>query len=471
MLALLVLSCARPVPPATAGAASAPADPPVAAAAPAGVPAELYAAAAASTVAYQRLQHLSDHIGQRMVGSQALRDAEQWAAETLRADGFRVSLEPVEVPVWVRGEEQARLLAPVARDLPLLGLGHTLATPAEGLEGEVLAVGHLDELRALPEGAALGRIVLLDQPFTTYGETVQARVHGPQVAAEKGAVAILVRSVTNQSLGAPHTGMTSTAADIPRVPAAALTVEDAAWLHRLADDGVTARVRLSLGGHMAEPTTHHNVLAELPGRELADQIVVVGCHLDSWDVGQGAQDDGVGCAIAWEALRLISLRPEPPRRTLRLVLYTAEEIGAQGGEAYAAAHADEHHVALLESDTGNGRADGLRVDLHEPSSERDAAVSALEAELAAVLKAHGGGDLRRAYSGADIRPTVAQGPIGFGLAHDTATYWPIHHTSADTFDKVVLADLQHNAGLMAAAAWWLAERPGDEAAFDLGAQP
>ncbi len=464
VMTLLILACAAtpslPLEAAAASPATAPVEDQHDATVATGVPGQLYTAAQGSDRALSHLRYLSDHIGHRIIGSDALDRAEQWAAEGLEADGFEVRLEPVETNHWVRGEESLHLLAPVERELPLLGLGGTVATPPGGIQAEVVAVADLDALDALPDDAVAGRIVLYDQPWSGYRDTVQARLHGADRAAAKGAVAALVRSVTDNSLGAPHTGAMHYSDDAPRIPAAAVTVEDAAWLHRLVQDGVRPQVRLVLGARDAGTVVQHNVIADLPGREHPDQVVVVACHLDSWDVGQGAQDDGAGCMIAWEAARLISLLPERPRRTIRVVLYTAEERGISGGSAYAAARSPEEiaaHVALLESDTGNGRANGFRVDLRTDDAQRRAALDVQLAAMSAALGPVGVTELSPGYSGADIGKVVELGPLGLGLNHDLAHYWEIHHTAADTFDKVVPEDLAHNVGIMAATAWWLAE--------------
>jgi len=408
----------------------------------------LYTSALDSTVAYERLRSLCQVIGHRLSGSPQLEEAIDWASATLKEDGFVVTEQPVTVPHWVRGEESLTLLAPVERELQILGLGMSVGGE---VEAELVVVSSWEELE---ETDVSGKIVLYDVPFTTYGETVKYRGGGPSAAAKKGAVAVLMRSVTPVSLYTPHTGATRYDDEVPRIPAAAVTVEDAIWLHGLQERGIPVRLKLSMGAQHLEDASSRNLIADLPGRSLPDEAVVVGCHFDSWDVGQGAQDDGAGCLIAWEAARLISELPEPPRRTVRLVLFTNEENGLRGGTAFAAEMDDKRVVAALESDTGNGRADGFRVDLRMEDTQ--AAQSGVY-ELTAALEPIGGSKLVPGYAGADVGPLAAQGIPSFGMRHDTTTYWPIHHTRADTFDKIVLEDLQHNAGLMAAMVWLLAE--------------
>ncbi|MCP4804956.1 MAG: M20/M25/M40 family metallo-hydrolase [Proteobacteria bacterium] len=415
------------------------------------------AAAHASEIAYSRLQSLCDDIGCRISGSPELEHAIDWAAALMGEDGLDVVTEPVEVPKWVRGEESARVTLPVERNLHVLGLGMTVAGD---LEAPLVAVSSWDELAALDDAAIAGKIVLFDVPFTGYGETVQYRSKGPIEAGKRGAVAVLIRSVTSHSLQTPHTGATRYDPEVtPAIPAAALSVEDASWLHRLLDAGTDVKVHLKLSGDHQGMVESRNLLAEIPGRESPEEVVVVGCHIDSWDVGQGAQDDGAGCLIAWEAVRLLHELDLQPRRTIRAVLFTNEENGLGGGVAYAEAHKDEFHQALIESDTGNGIADGFRVHLTMEDDDVLLRAQGLLYELGAALAPIGGGTMVSGYSGADIGPTVRTGVPGLGMNHDSSTYWPIHHTEADTFDKIVLEDLQHNTALMAAAAWVLAEMP------------
>ena len=419
-------------------------------------------AALQDDTAYLRLGTLCDRFGHRLSGSAALEAAIDWAAGLMQQDGFAVRKEPVQVPVWVRGVERAEVITPLRRELQILGLGGTIPTPPGGVEGEVVAVDSLDALDALPDAAGAGRIVLIDQPFTTYGETVPIRGQGAMRAAKKGAVAVLIRAVTPVSLYTPHTGAVRFVPGEPTVPAAALTVEDAAWMHRVIDGGTPVRVKLELQSERAPDATSYNVVAELPGREKPEEIVLLGCHYDSWDVGQGAQDDGAGCLIVWEAARQIALG-ERPRRTVRVVLFTNEENGLRGGLNYAEVHAAElpRHVAAIEADTGNGRATGYRLDLAGLPDEdpRRLRAQGLVWELEALLAPYGGGAWILGGAGADIGPAVEQGVPGLGLNQEMDGYWPIHHTRADTFDKIIAADLQRNVVLVAATAWTLAEMP------------
>lgn len=415
--------------------------------------AQLYAAAGESTVAYDRLEHLTTVIGNRISGSPELERAIDWASSELEADGFTVTHQSVMVPVWVRGDESVTLLEPEERPLAMLGLGGTVAGD---VTAQVVVVRTWEELDAADVS---GRIVLYDMEWKGYRDTVGYRAKGAIEASKRGAVGVLIRSVTSESLYTPHTGGLRYDPEVPAIPAAALTVEDAAWIRRVTATGQTVTVRLQTQGQTLPDRASRNTLADLPGREAPDELVVVGCHIDSWDVGQGAQDDGSGCMIAWEGARLLAASGLTPRRTVRVVLYTNEENGLAGGRHYGETVDPTQHAAVLESDQGNGRAAGFRFDLRMEDEAAQANAQARLQVMAQGLEPIGGGSWEPGYAGADIGPMAAHGVTALGMAHDTTTYWPIHHTNADTFDKIVLEDLQHNAGLMAAVLYLLAEDP------------
>jgi carboxypeptidase Q len=418
-----------------------------------------------SSEAYEELAFLCDHIGHRLTGSAGLERAVQWAARELEADGLEVTLEPVQVPVWVRGEELVEVLAPLPRRLEALTLGGSVGTGPEGIEGELMVVGSFEELEQ--RGAeAEGRIVLFDDPWESYGQAASYRGGGASAAAAHGAIAALVRSPTPVSLGTPHTGGLWYDQAHPSIPAAAVTIEDASWMRRLVEGGETVRLSMTLGAERRGEAPSHNVVGQVTGREHPEQIVVLGCHLDSWDVGQGAQDDGAGCVAVMEAGRLLASLPVAPRRSVRVVLFTNEELGVSGGKAYAAAHGDEVPtiVAALEADTGSGQPLGFGVDLRHPETgERaedlsQAAVEALQA-YTALLEPIGAASLEVGWSGVDISPLVRLGVPGLGVRHDTSGYWPIHHTTADTFDKVDPQLLARNVAAVTLMGWILAESP------------
>ncbi|MCB9679911.1 MAG: M20/M25/M40 family metallo-hydrolase [Alphaproteobacteria bacterium] len=438
----------------------------------AAVAAQLRDAALASDAAYEELRELTDTIGQRLSGTAALGRAVQWAAAELREDGLTVTLEPVTVPRWTRGTETAALMAPLSALMQVLALGGSVSTPANGLDAEVLVVTSFDDLAA-HAAEAPGRIVVWDVPFTTYGQTVAYRYAGATEASKVGALASLVRSVTPVSLYTPHTGMQRYGDGVDPIPAAAITVEDAERLHRLQDAGLHPRVSLRLDARDAGVAPSHNVVGELRGRELPDEIVVLGCHLDSWDVGQGAQDDGAGCVTVMEAVARLAALPVAPRRTVRVVLYTNEENGLAGGRAYGDLHGEERIVAALEDDTGSGAPLGFGVSTLRPDGDDTAPDADRTARVIATLTPYlpwfaplGADTLDSDGGGADIGPLMARGTIGLGLNHDMTGYWPVHHTEADTFDKVDPALVKKNVAAATLMAWILAEHPG---ALDGGA--
>ncbi len=435
---------------------------------------ERIVAAAGSIGAYGNLARLCDEFGPRLSGSAELDQAVEWAVDRLKADGFTgVRAESVMVPVWVRGEESAEIVAPFRRSLGILGLGRSVATPPGGIEGEVAAVGSFAGLDSLGEAGVRDRIVLFDVPFTTYEETVDYRVHGASRAAALGAAAVLVRSVTPASLYTLHTGTLWYDRDQPRIPAAAVTVEDATLIHRLAAAGHPVRVRLRMEAETRPDAYSANVIGEVRGRERPEEIVVVGAHLDSWDVGQGAQDDGVGCVIAMEAAHLLRRLDLVPRRTIRVVLFANEENGLRGGLAYRDRHAGElsRHVAMIESDAGNGPVRGFQLDLRAPGVEEAPGVPgrlaaareeglALLRGLAPLLEPVGATRMQAGGSGADVSPSVRLGVPGLGVDHDMTGYFDIHHSPADTFDKIDRATLDRNVAAVAALLYLLAEMPG-----------
>ncbi len=309
-------------------------------------------AATANHDAYARLGGLVDGFGSRLSGSTALEGAIDWILEEMRADGLQnVHAEKTMVPHWVRGEESAELILPRYRKLPMLGLGGSIATPPGGIRAQVLVVGSFDELTARADEAR-GRIVLFDVPFTNYGETVQYRGNGAIAAARVGAVASLIRTVGSASIQSPHTGAMRYEEGVPKIPHAAITVEDAQMLHRMQERGERIEVLLKMQAQTLPDSPSRNVMGEITGSEHPEEVVVLGGHIDSWDVGQGAMDDGGGVVAAWEAVRLIKELGLKPRRTIRVVGWVNEENGGAGGRQYAADHADEEHVLAIESDEG-----------------------------------------------------------------------------------------------------------------------
>ncbi len=423
----------------------------------------ILAAARADDRAWPRLAELCDTFGPRLAGSTAYLAAARWAADTMRADGLdRVRLEPVEIDAWERGEESLVLLAPNGpRPLPVTALGGSVGTPPGGIEADLVVVHDFDELERRAEEVR-GKVVLFDHPmetrddmFRAYGDAVKYRWSGASRAARHGARAVLVRSLTTRSLRTPHTGQMGYDDGVPRIPAAAITIEDSAMLSRLAARGVPLRVLLRLGAHGVGRRPCPNVVAELPGRELPDEVVVVGAHLDSWDLGNGAMDDGGGVILALETARLLRETGLVPRRTIRVVLFAGEEIGGlPGGHAYVETHREEldRHVAALESDAGTFRPTGFSVGAGEEARER----------LARYVRLIAGGDglvLREGGGGPDVSPLGREGVPVIGLRTDTTHYFDVHHSPADMPEAVPDGDLRESLGVFAAMAWLVAEAP------------
>jgi len=409
--------------------------------------------AQSSDFAWRRLAEVTDTFGPRFSGTEALERAIDWAVAEMKKDGLEnVRKEPVMVPKWVRGRESLDLIEPVRQPLPVLGLGNSVGTPAAGIEGDVLVVKDFDELTAKAADVK-GRIVLFNAVFTSYGATVVYRRDGPSRAAALGATAMLVRAVGPPGLRTPHTGGTIYNEAQPKIPAAAISTEDADRFQRLADRGVRIRMKLSMEAHFEPDAQSYNVVAEWRGRELPDEIVVVGGHFDSWDVGAGASDDAGGCVVTWEALRLMKSLGLRPRRTVRVVLFTNEENGLRGGNAYRDQHAAElkNHVALLESDGGVFDPDGF--GFTGPDEAR-ATVTA----IASLLKGLGASTVAAAGGGADIGPSAEAGKIPM-LSHNVkGDYFLIHHTQADTIARITPKQVSDNAAAIAVMAYVLADR-------------
>lgn len=426
------------------------------------VASELLGRALTSDEAYEELRTLCYEFGARLSGTEVLERAIDWAAEEMRQDGLKVHKEEVLVPAWQRGEETARILTPESRRVEALGLGASVSTPPEGIEGEVLVVDSFDHFDQISRRDVKGKFVLWDVPFTTYGETVQYRSRGAKIAAKKGAIASLIRSVSPYSLYTPHTGNQHDTDGDPPIPAMALTLEDATSIRAWTEAGTPVRMSLHMEAHRGEPAVSHNVIADIPGRERPEEIVLLGCHIDSWDVGHGAHDDGAGCVMVMDAARLIAERPVAPKRTVRVVLFTNEENGLSGGTHYAKHHANERHVAVLEADAGGGDPLGFNVDIRRDDDDVEARDLALALEaltpISDLLEPIHATHLGAGGSGADISPLVdATGVLGLGLRNDMSLYWHIHHTRADTFDKIDPAAMRKNVAAVTAAAWMLAE--------------
>jgi hypothetical protein len=407
-----------------------------------------------------RLEFLCDRIGNRLSGSASLDRAVAWGFEEMKRAGLEnVRAQPVKVPHWVRGEESLLAIAPLERNLPILGLGNSVGTPPQGISAEVLVVSNFDELNALGAARVRGNIVLFDAPFQGYGRTVSYRVMGPSKAASLGAVAVLVRSITPVSLRTPHTGTLLYQAGVPQIPAAAVTIEDAEWMHRLVLRGNTVKVRLKMAAHFEPEVTSANLIGDIPGSEKPDEVVDMGGHIDSWDVGQGAQDDGSGIMVSLEAAALIKRLGLKPRRTIRVVFWVNEENGGAGGRAYRALLGDavKNHVAAIEMDDGAEKPLGFGYgegDRPQPSR----AMEVLR-EIGNLLTPIGANQIQRGGGGSDIEPLMEAGVPGIGQISSGAHYFDWHHTEADTFDKVNPQDFRESVASMAVMSFVLADMP------------
>ena len=423
---------------------------------------ELRETAFTGTRASEWVRGLIDSSGPRLAGSPGDRASIAWSLATLKAIGFsNVRAEKVTVPFWERGIETGEVIAPYAHKLFLTALGGSVGTPAAGLEGEVVEVASLDELAAKKESDVRGKIVFFNRRMRRasdgagYGEAVPVRGQGASKAAKLGAAGVLIRSIGTDDNRTPHTGGLTYEDGIPKIPAAALSNPDADLLERLAREGKPVRVRFTLGCRDRGKAESANVVGDIPGDGKSEEIVLLGAHRDSWDLGEGAIDDGAGCGIIIEAARLIAAASPRPRRTIRVVLYANEENGLAGGRAYVDAHAAElqKHAAALEADMGAGRPIGFNWNAG-PSAEPVAR------EIAALLEPLGGGTLKAGgLGGADISRLILSGVPLFSVSQDASRYFDWHHTANDTFDKIERGEIDRMTAAVAIFAYVAASIP------------
>ncbi|HKO58299.1 MAG TPA: M20/M25/M40 family metallo-hydrolase [Thermoanaerobaculia bacterium] len=413
------------------------------------------------TRAYDTLAHLTDNIGARLSGSRGAELAVKWATQQFKAWGIDVRNEPVKVPHWVRGVERATLVSHNDQRIVLTALGGSVATPAAGITADLIEVANYDELKALGTKVK-GKIVVYDNPmdmdmvrngraFDAYREAVEYRGRGASRAAEYGAVAALIRSVGSASLRTPHTGSLRYDEKLPRIPAAAMTMEDSMLVHRLLAKGERVRMHLTLTPKTLPDVQSANVVAEIRGTERPEEIVLIGAHLDSWDLGTGAIDDGSGVAMVMETMRLMKELGLKPRRTIRAVLFMNEENGLRGGRAYFAAHKNEKHVAAIETDAGAAAPTGFRTSL------KGDALAELEGRTKVLGRVGAHKFESTPETGADTSFLVEAGVPGYGFVPDARHYFDYHHTPADTLDKVDPKELAQDTAAIAALAWLLAE--------------
>ena len=421
-----------------------------------------------SDYAYRQVAHLANNIGPRLSGSVQAAKAVEYVANELKAIGCQAQLEKVMVPHWVRGEETATLVQfpgqaeNTTQKILLCALGPSVATPPEGITAEVIAAKNFDELKALPREKVASKIVLFNYPFDkqmaaegrggeAYGEAVVYRGDGPSAAARQGAVACLVRSVGSADYRLPHTGYTKYADDAPKIPAAAITAEDAELIVDLARQG-PVRMKLVLTPQQLPDVESANVIGDIKGTEHPEQIVIVSGHLDSWDLATGATDDGAGVAVSMEAANLIQKLHLKPKRTIRVIAWMNEENGLRGSKQYAKNHEKEwsNHFAVMETDGGAGHPLGLNVK-GKPEIKK-----MLAPVLATLQESGAGGTNFVEHVGADIEPMEEANIPAFSPIQDSRFYFNYHHTAADTLDKIMPKELGENSAVVAVAAYALA---------------
>lgn len=402
---------------------------------------------------WDRLAEMCDRFGPRQAGSTNLEVAIDWILAQMRADGLdAVRGEPVAVTHWVRGKESLELVDPGTETLPMLGLGGSVGTPPEGITGRVLVVTNFQELTARAS-EAVGRIVVFNAAFNGYGETVRYRWAGASAAAKVGAIASLVRAVGDFGLRTPHTGAMGYEANVPQIPHASLSAEDAGRLLRWQQRGTSPVVRLKMEAKSLPPAPSRNVVGEIRGTTAPHEIIVIGGHIDSWDVGRGALDDGGGCIAAWEALRILRELGLKPRRTIRCVLWTDEESGGSGARGYRDAHLSEltNHVIAVESDNGTFDPTGFGFTGSEEGMAVIRAIGGLTGQRLGAGKVSAGG------ADADTAPLLQQGVPVASLRVKGERYFWYHHTEADTPEKVDPDALNRCAAALAILAYTVAD--------------
>jgi hypothetical protein len=426
------------------------------------VSAQIVSAGLGSGQAYPMLRELTTSIGARLSGSPSAALAVTWGEETMKRLGFQnVHLEPVTVPHWVRGSvEEAKVSGTPGGDLRLniCALGGSIATPAEGVTGEVVEVQSFDELRAM-SGKAQGKIIFFNRPFDrskfstfeAYGGAVNQRGQGAAEAARAGGIAALVRSMTSRIDDVPHTGAMNYNDSLPKVPTAAVSTIGANLLDSLIKSGSRPHLTLKLSCHTLPDTESANVVGELTGSEHPEEVIAIGGHLDSWDKGRGAHDDGAGVCHSLEALRILKELGLKPKRTIRAVLFMNEENGLRGGKAYAAKERPgERHIAAIETDAGGFSPRGFGV-------QADSLTIGKIERWEYLLKPIEADRIQKGGGGADISELAKKGVPAIGLHVDGQRYFDYHHSDSDTIDKVNERELELGAVSIAILSYVLAE--------------
>jgi carboxypeptidase Q len=399
---------------------------------------------------YSLIADFTDHYPRRISGSENLEKGLDWLIEKMKAEGWNVKTQSVMVPNWKRGKESLSMTQPMSRSMQFCGLGGSIGTSGKPLVAKVLVVKSYDELKQR-KAEVPGKIVVYNVPFTTYGETVNYRFNGPSAAAELGAVATLVRSVGPYGIQTVHTGGMGYKEGIAKVPCGAITIEDALLMQRMQDRGESMELTLSMDATWMPDAPSRNVIIEIPGTELPNEVVVMGGHIDSWDLGSGAMDDAGGCIAAWRALHMINVLGLHPKRTIRVCFWTNEENGLRGGQGYAAQTTSEKHVLAIESDAGVFAPTGFNTDAKGKDREALEDIAKLLAPVHANSITDGGG-------GADIGPLKTHGAVMAGLEVHGERYFWFHHTDGDTVDKLTEHEVNDCVYAMAVLAWCYANK-------------
>ncbi len=429
---------------------------------------QLLQAAMSSDYAWRQVAHLSNNIGPRLSGSLQAQKAVEYVAAELKAIGADVQLEKVMVPHWVRGEETAALIewsgmaANTTQKIVLCALGGSVATPPEGITAEVISARDFDDLNSLGKEKVTGKIVLFTYAFDkamaaeghagdAYGDAVTYRSDAPSAAARLGAVACLIRSVGGADFRLPHTGMTKYADGVAKIPAGAVTYEDADLIAGLTAQG-PVEMKLTLTPQTLPDVESFNVIGDIKGSEHPEQVIIVSGHLDSWDLGTGAIDDGAGVAVSMQVAQLVRQLKLHPKRTIRVIAWMNEENGLRGGDGYAKDHASEmaNQFAAIETDGGADHPLGMNIqgkaEIKNMLLPAAKLLAPIGAQLLAVVE----------HSGADIGPLAKAGVPCFAPIQDNRFYFNFHHTAADTLDKIKPKDLAETAALNTVIAYALA---------------
>jgi Zn-dependent M28 family amino/carboxypeptidase len=410
-------------------------------------------------LAWDITEDLTTNIGPRLVGSPAMERAKDWGAAKFKALGFtNIKVEEFAKPSWTRGEESAELVGPYPMKLGIVGLGRTVPTPAEGIEADVALFKTFADLLAAPDSAVKGKIVVITQPMVKaqdgagYGVAGISRRAGPTEAAKKGALAVLIRSISTSDSTVPHTGVTAFGEGVATIPSAAIGVPEAEQLERLAAKN-TLRIKLKLASSVDPKDVAWNISGEIKGSEKPDEVIVIGGHLDSWDVGTGALDDATGIAITTAAAKLIGDLPKHPKRTIRVVMFGSEESGGSS-EAYLEAHKTEVAKIVLagESDTGADRIYSLKL----PAGGGAHPLMKTAAGVLAPLKIYVN-QAPAAHGGADIAGLEQAGVPSIELEQDASRYFDYHHTADDTLNKVDPVQLAQNVAAWASFIYLVAD--------------